>query len=106
MEPPVTPKPITASSPNLPTDHTSKPFGIVYITLTGVVDTIVPATGPWSWLGKSASYLLKLAPLLWWAMPAKNPAKVTSKNGRPVTQEWVPDKEDPLQYIPCKDICT
>ncbi|KAJ9080954.1 hypothetical protein DSO57_1019487 [Entomophthora muscae] len=80
-----------ASSPDLPTDHTSNLFGIVYITLTGVVDTIVPAAGPWSWLGKSASYLLKLAPLLWWALPAKNPAQVTSKTGGPAAQEWVPD---------------
>ncbi|KAJ9069842.1 hypothetical protein DSO57_1014518 [Entomophthora muscae] len=35
MEPPVTPKPMLVSSPNLPTDHTDKLFGIVYITLTG-----------------------------------------------------------------------
>ncbi|KAJ9074366.1 hypothetical protein DSO57_1007215 [Entomophthora muscae] len=93
MEPPVTPKPMPASSPNLPTNHTSKLFGIVYITLTGVVDTIVPAAGLWSWLGKSASYLLKLAPLLWWALPAKNPAQVTSKTGRPAAREWVPDSQ-------------
>ncbi|KAJ9083726.1 hypothetical protein DSO57_1031817 [Entomophthora muscae] len=37
MEPPVTPKPMPASSPNLPTNHSSKLFGIVYITLTGVI---------------------------------------------------------------------
>ncbi|KAJ9072237.1 hypothetical protein DSO57_1029682 [Entomophthora muscae] len=91
MESPVTPKPMPASSSNLPTGHTSKLFGIVYITLTRVVDTIVPAAGPWSWLRKSASYLLKLAPLLWWALPAKNLAQVTSKTGRPAAQEWVPD---------------
>ncbi|KAJ9089302.1 hypothetical protein DSO57_1014256 [Entomophthora muscae] len=40
MEPPVTPKPMLASSPNLPTNHTSKLFGIVYITL-------IPAAGLW-----------------------------------------------------------
>ncbi|KAJ9063638.1 hypothetical protein DSO57_1038779 [Entomophthora muscae] len=91
MEPPVTPKPMPASSPDLPTNHTSKLFGIVYITLTGVVDTIVLAAGPWSWLGKSASYLLKLAHLLWWALPAKNLAQVTSKTGGLAAQEWVPN---------------
>ncbi|KAJ9055612.1 hypothetical protein DSO57_1002085 [Entomophthora muscae] len=91
MELPVTPKPMLASSPNLPTNHTSKLFGIVYINFTGVVDTIVPAAGLWSWLGKSASYLLKLAPLLWWALPAKNLAQVTSKTGRLAAREWVPD---------------
>ncbi|KAJ9050650.1 hypothetical protein DSO57_1012618 [Entomophthora muscae] len=65
MEPPVTPKPMPASAPNLPTNHTGKLFGIVYFTLTGVIDTIIPAASPWSWVGKSASYLLKLIPLLW-----------------------------------------
>ncbi|KAJ9062277.1 hypothetical protein DSO57_1012493 [Entomophthora muscae] len=80
MELPVTQKPMFASSPNLPTDHSGKLFGIVYITLTGVIKTIILAASPWSWVGKSASYLFKLAPLLWWALPAKNPAWVTPGN--------------------------
>ncbi|KAJ9053549.1 hypothetical protein DSO57_1023156 [Entomophthora muscae] len=84
MEPPVTPKPMPASAPDLPTDHTGKLFGIMYITLTGVIDTIILAAGPWSWVGKSASYLLKLAPLLWWALPAKNWPELSLKmTGRP-----------------------
>ncbi|KAJ9069491.1 hypothetical protein DSO57_1018130 [Entomophthora muscae] len=95
MKPPVIPKPMPASSPNLPTDYTSKLFRIMYITLTGVVDTIVPAAGPWSWVGKSASYLLKLAPLLWWALPAKPPAQVTPGNGGPAARDWIPDIMNP-----------
>ncbi|KAJ9061403.1 hypothetical protein DSO57_1021047 [Entomophthora muscae] len=71
MEPSVTPKPMPAYAPGLPTNHTGKLFGIVYITLTGVIDTIIPAAGPWSWVGKSALYLLKLATLLWWELPTK-----------------------------------
>ncbi|KAJ9050586.1 hypothetical protein DSO57_1013188 [Entomophthora muscae] len=66
---------------------------IVYITLTGVIDTIILAAGPWSWVGKSVSYLFKLAPLLWWAFPAKNPAQVTPGNNRPAAQDWIPDKD-------------
>ncbi|KAJ9084153.1 hypothetical protein DSO57_1027281 [Entomophthora muscae] len=62
MELPVTPKPIPAPLPNLPNNHSGKLFGIVYIILTGVIDTIILAAGLWSWVGKSASYLLKLAP--------------------------------------------
>ncbi|KAJ9065264.1 hypothetical protein DSO57_1021443 [Entomophthora muscae] len=93
MEPPVTPKPMPASSPDLPTNHT------MYITLTGVVDTIVPAASLWPWVGKSAPYLLKLAPLLWWALPAKNPAQVTPKTGGPAAQEWIPDTL-PESHIP------
>ncbi|KAJ9084431.1 hypothetical protein DSO57_1024531 [Entomophthora muscae] len=91
MELPVTPKPMPASSPDLPTNHSGKLFGIVYITLTGVIDTIIPAGGLWSWVGKSASYLLKLAPLLWWALPAKNLAQVTPENNGPAAQDWIPD---------------
>ncbi|KAJ9065356.1 hypothetical protein DSO57_1020467 [Entomophthora muscae] len=91
MEPPVTPKLMSASSPDLPTDHTGKLFGIVYITLTGVVDTIMPAAGPWSWVGKSVSYLLKLAPILWWALPARNLAQVIPENDRQAARDWIPD---------------
>ncbi|KAJ9055444.1 hypothetical protein DSO57_1003941 [Entomophthora muscae] len=79
METPVTPKPMLASSPDLPTNHTGKLFVIVYITLTGVIGTIIPATGPWSWAGQSFSYLFKLAPLLWWALPTKSWPKLTLK---------------------------
>ncbi|KAJ9065552.1 hypothetical protein DSO57_1018270 [Entomophthora muscae] len=91
MELPMTPKTIPASLPDLPTDHTGKLFGIVYITLTGVIDTIVPAAGLWSWVRKSVSYLLKLAPLLWWTLPAKTLAQVTPENNRLAAQDWIPD---------------
>ncbi|KAJ9061340.1 hypothetical protein DSO57_1021527 [Entomophthora muscae] len=88
MKPLVTPKPKPASLPDLPTNHTSKLFGIVFITLTGVVDIIVPAASPWSWVGKSASYLLKLAPLLWWALPAKTRPKLSLETaGQPSETE-------------------
>ncbi|KAJ9051935.1 hypothetical protein DSO57_1039156, partial [Entomophthora muscae] len=80
-----------SSSPNLPTNHTDKLFGIVYITLTGVIDTIILAAGPWSWVRKSVSYLFKLALLLWWALPAKNLAWVIPGNNRPAAQDWIPD---------------
>ncbi|KAJ9051653.1 hypothetical protein DSO57_1002788 [Entomophthora muscae] len=102
---PVTPKLIPASSPDLPTDHTSKLFDIVYITLTGVVDTIVLAAVLWSWVGKSASYLLKLAPLLWWALPAKTPAQVIPKTGGPAAQDWIPDN-GPLLMEVAVSCCT
>ncbi|KAJ9070077.1 hypothetical protein DSO57_1012133 [Entomophthora muscae] len=91
MELPVTPEPMPASSPNLPTNNSGKLFGIVYITLTGVIDTIILAASPWSWVGKSTSYLLKLAPLLWWALPAKNLAQFTPENNRLAAQDWIPD---------------
>ncbi|KAJ9066448.1 hypothetical protein DSO57_1009434 [Entomophthora muscae] len=92
MKLPVTPKPMPASLPNLPINHSGKLFGIAYITLTGVIDTIIPAASPWSWVVKSASYLLKSAPLLWWALSAKNLAQVTPENDGPAAQDWIPEK--------------
>ncbi|KAJ9060151.1 hypothetical protein DSO57_1034023 [Entomophthora muscae] len=44
-------------------------FEVLYITLTGMVDTMVPNSGPWSLLGKSVSYIIKLAHILWCALP-------------------------------------
>ncbi|KAJ9074219.1 hypothetical protein DSO57_1008745 [Entomophthora muscae] len=45
-------------------------FGVMYITLTGLIDSMLPASGPWALLGKLLSYIVKLAPILWWALPA------------------------------------
>ncbi|KAJ9089288.1 hypothetical protein DSO57_1014423 [Entomophthora muscae] len=45
-------------------------FGVLYITLTGIVDSMVSNSGPWSLLGQIISYIIKLAPILWWALPA------------------------------------
>ncbi|KAJ9055626.1 hypothetical protein DSO57_1001611 [Entomophthora muscae] len=44
-------------------------FGVLYIPLTGMVDSIVLNSGPWSLLEQSVSYIIKLAPILWWALP-------------------------------------
>ncbi|KAJ9061634.1 hypothetical protein DSO57_1039820 [Entomophthora muscae] len=90
MEPPVTPKPMPASAAKLPLDHTNKLFGIVYISLTGVINTIVPAAGPWSWLGKSMSYLIKLAPILWWALPTQSATRQFPDTSEPASQGWFP----------------
>ncbi|KAJ9080246.1 hypothetical protein DSO57_1027187, partial [Entomophthora muscae] len=105
MELPVTPKPMTASSPNLPTNHTGKLFRIVYITLTGVIDTIIPAAGLWSWVRKSFSYLFKLSPLLWWALSAKTLAQVTPKTDGPAAQDWVPNSSAQLYYEDGNEAC-
>ncbi|KAJ9060632.1 hypothetical protein DSO57_1028766 [Entomophthora muscae] len=99
MELPVTPKPMPASLPDLPTDHTGKLFGIVYITFTEVIDTIIPTAGLWSWVEKSVSYLFKLDPLLWWALPTNTPAQVTPENGGLAAQDWIPDTFDLLPSI-------
>ncbi|KAJ9066645.1 hypothetical protein DSO57_1007718 [Entomophthora muscae] len=91
MELPVTPKPMPTSAAKLPLDHTKKLFGIVYITLTGVIDTIVPAASPWPWVGKSMSYLIKLAPILWWALPIQSATRQFPNASKPANQGWFPD---------------
>ncbi|KAJ9061822.1 hypothetical protein DSO57_1016757 [Entomophthora muscae] len=57
--------------------------GIAYITLDGLVNTMVPATGPWALVGQSASYLIKLAPFLWWALPSSQQSKLAANANRP-----------------------
>ncbi|KAJ9071680.1 hypothetical protein DSO57_1034550 [Entomophthora muscae] len=71
MKLPITPKLMSMSPPKLPMDHSNKLFEIVYITLSGVIDTIILDASLWSWVGKSFVYFFKLAPILWWALPAK-----------------------------------
>ncbi|KAJ9058090.1 hypothetical protein DSO57_1015887 [Entomophthora muscae] len=98
MEPPAIPKPMPASAAELPLDHTNKLFRIVYITLTGVIDTIVPAAGPWSWVGKSMSYLIKLAPILWWALPTQSAIRQFPNTSEPADQGWFPETQPKFHY--------
>ncbi|KAJ9052935.1 hypothetical protein DSO57_1029177 [Entomophthora muscae] len=37
------------------------------------------------------TYTFKLASLLCWALPTKNPAQVTPKTNEPAAQNWIPD---------------
>ncbi|KAJ9054947.1 hypothetical protein DSO57_1009105 [Entomophthora muscae] len=81
METTITHKPMPMSPPKLLTDHSSKLFGIVYITLSGMIDTIILTASLWSWL----------ALILWWALPAKNLACVIPENDGLAAQAWIPD---------------
>ncbi|KAJ9086765.1 hypothetical protein DSO57_1000391 [Entomophthora muscae] len=71
MTPPLTPQPDHPLEPTATAKTTSTQlFGVLYITLTGLVDSMVLNSRPWSLLGQSVSYIIKLAPILWWALPA------------------------------------
>ncbi|KAJ9064509.1 hypothetical protein DSO57_1029882 [Entomophthora muscae] len=49
-----------------------------------------PNSGPWSLLGRSLSYIIKLAPILWWALPTGLAApRPESPNAS--TYAWLPD---------------
>ncbi|KAJ9088115.1 hypothetical protein DSO57_1026246 [Entomophthora muscae] len=40
-----------------------------------MIDSALPVAGPWAVAGKALSYLVKLGPIIWWAMsvPASAP---------------------------------
>ncbi|KAJ9070354.1 hypothetical protein DSO57_1008928 [Entomophthora muscae] len=91
MTPPLTPRPDCPLEPTAATKTTSTQlFGVLYITLTGLVDSVVPNSGPWSLLGQSVSYIIKLAPFLWWALPASSTAPHPELPNAS-TYDWLPD---------------
>ncbi|KAJ9067809.1 hypothetical protein DSO57_1035359 [Entomophthora muscae] len=65
-------------------------FGVMYITFTGLIDSMVPTTRPWALLGKLLSYIVKLAPILWWALPA-GPAGRPPASPQEPPAGWIPD---------------
>ncbi|KAJ9073969.1 hypothetical protein DSO57_1010949 [Entomophthora muscae] len=83
MEAPPTPKPdCLPPSPDPSPPTASQYSGLAYITLDGLVDTMVPSTRSWALVGRSASYLIKLASLVWWALPSSQQSKLTAKANR------------------------
>ncbi|KAJ9068045.1 hypothetical protein DSO57_1032685 [Entomophthora muscae] len=79
MEPYLTPKPMPVSASKLPLDHTNKLLGIVYITPVRVIDTIIPASGLWSW-----------------SLPTNHMARLIPGNVGLAAQGWFPDSPDHL----------
>ncbi|KAJ9078327.1 hypothetical protein DSO57_1007624 [Entomophthora muscae] len=98
MTPPLTPQPDRLLEPTAAAKTTSTQlFGVLYITLTGLVDSVVPNSGPWSLLGRSVSYIIKLAPILWWALPA-GLAAPHPKPYNASTYDWLPDMGHSFVY--------
>ncbi|KAJ9084920.1 hypothetical protein DSO57_1019252 [Entomophthora muscae] len=88
---PLTPQPdCLMETPTAAEAMPSQLFGVLYITLSGMVDSMVPTSGPWSLLGGSMSYIIKLAPILWWALPA-GLAQPHPKPPNASTYAWFPD---------------
>ncbi|KAJ9071294.1 hypothetical protein DSO57_1038336 [Entomophthora muscae] len=91
MEPPPTPKPTILTLPTSDaTGQSSQFLGVLYLELKGLIDSSLPAAGPWAVAGKALSYLVKLGPIIWWAMlvPALTPP---SPDGAP-RYSWYPEK--------------
>ncbi|KAJ9073084.1 hypothetical protein DSO57_1020243 [Entomophthora muscae] len=59
---------------------------------------MVPNSGPWSLLGRSVSYVIKLAPILWWALPT-GPAVPRPESPNVSIYAWLPDNQSPLWQL-------
>ncbi|KAJ9051745.1 hypothetical protein DSO57_1002008 [Entomophthora muscae] len=90
MEPLLTPKPTISTPPTSDaTGQNSQFLGVLYLVLTGLIDSTLPAARPWAVAGKALSYLVKLGPIIWWAIPV--PASTPpSPTGAP-QYSWYPD---------------
>ncbi|KAJ9063075.1 hypothetical protein DSO57_1004007 [Entomophthora muscae] len=99
MTPPLTSRPDRPLEPTTAAKTTSTQlFGVLYITLTGLVDSVVPNSGPWSLLGQYVSYIIKLAPILWWALPA-GLAAPHPKLPNASIYDWLPDTKGLLHLV-------
>ncbi|KAJ9075447.1 hypothetical protein DSO57_1036081 [Entomophthora muscae] len=99
MNPPLTPQPDHPLEPTAAAETTSiQLFGVLYITLTGLVDSMVLNSGPWSLLGQYVSYIIKLAPILWWALPAGS-AIPHPELPKASTYRWLPDMQGTLHLL-------
>ncbi|KAJ9049022.1 hypothetical protein DSO57_1028798 [Entomophthora muscae] len=90
MESPPTPKPtiLTPLTSDV-TDQSSQFLGVLYLALTGLIGSALPVSGPWAVAGKALSYLVKLGPIIWWAMPV--PSLTPPSPGGVPLYSWYPD---------------
>ncbi|KAJ9055978.1 hypothetical protein DSO57_1037798 [Entomophthora muscae] len=84
MTPPLTPQPNCIMEPSTASKTTSTQLlGVLYITLTGLVDSMVPNSRPWSLLGQY------LALILWWALPT-GPVIACPESPNASSYAWLP----------------
>ncbi|KAJ9072669.1 hypothetical protein DSO57_1025019 [Entomophthora muscae] len=89
MEPPPTPKPTVSTPPTSDAAGQSSQFlGVLYLVLTELIDSALPVVGPWAVAGKVLSYLVKLDPIIWWAMPV--PASTPPSPAGALRYSWYP----------------
>ncbi|KAJ9065916.1 hypothetical protein DSO57_1014751 [Entomophthora muscae] len=90
MKPLPTPKLTILNPPTSDaTGQSSQFLGVLYLALTGLIYSALPATGPWAMAGKALSYLVKLGPIIWWAMPV--PASTPPSPAGALRYSWYPD---------------
>ncbi|KAJ9058410.1 hypothetical protein DSO57_1012440 [Entomophthora muscae] len=97
MTPPLTPRLNRPLEPVTAAETTSTQlFGVLYITLTGLVDSMVLNSGAWSLLRQSVSYIIKLAPIIWWALPT-GPVIPHPEPSNASPYAWLPEKVDQIR---------
>ncbi|KAJ9063689.1 hypothetical protein DSO57_1038297 [Entomophthora muscae] len=85
-----TPKLILSTLPTSDSTVQSSQFlGVLYLALTGLIDSALPAAGPWAVAGKAFSYLVKLGPIIWWAIPV--PALTPPSPAGAPRYSWYPE---------------
>ncbi|KAJ9049556.1 hypothetical protein DSO57_1023242 [Entomophthora muscae] len=92
--PPLTPKSTISTPPTSDaTGQNSHLLGVLYLAFTGLIDSTLSVAWPWAVAEKALSYLVKLGPVLWWAMPvpALNPHSPTGAQ----QYSWYPDRRPP-----------
>ncbi|KAJ9077427.1 hypothetical protein DSO57_1016881 [Entomophthora muscae] len=91
MEPPPTPKPTISNPPTSDATGQSRQFlGVLYLALRGLIYSALPEARPWAVAGKALFYLVKLGPIIWWAMPV--PSLTPPSPYRASRYSWYPDK--------------
>ncbi|KAJ9081692.1 hypothetical protein DSO57_1011940 [Entomophthora muscae] len=90
MTPSLTPRPNHPQESVDTTESTSTQiFGVMYITLTGLINYLVPYSRPWAILRKSLSCIAKLAPILCWALSSGPVGRLTASSQEPTTDVTV-----------------
>ncbi|KAJ9086247.1 hypothetical protein DSO57_1006131 [Entomophthora muscae] len=96
-ESPMTPKPTISTPPTSDaTGQSSQFLGVLYLALTGLIDSALPASGPLAVAGKALFYLVKLSPIIWWAMPV--PALTPPSPAGALWYSWYPENKWPLKW--------
>ncbi|KAJ9052849.1 hypothetical protein DSO57_1030000 [Entomophthora muscae] len=81
----------------------------VHSTVWRMMDSMIPTSGPWSLLRQSMPYIINLAPIIWWALPA-GLAQPYPEPPNASTYAWFPEKNTEsslvqLQHLESKAAC-
>ncbi|KAJ9083347.1 hypothetical protein DSO57_1035556 [Entomophthora muscae] len=75
--------PTASPLPNTPPTQDFSKLGVVYITLLGLANQVMPHTGSWRPLATALNYLVHIAPIVYMAFQARpaSPAGVQPDSG-------------------------